>query len=453
MSPRAEQEPSVWSRLDRHGTMAVAGTATAPVSAQGTRATPIPAVPSRLTRIPWPVLDVLALLLWIYVVTKLLVADVDRALVQALVPTLVWLVDYRLIAYLLLLVATVLLWKRVWFVTLYVVLFPFVVLFAKVPWFFFRHRSWALFLGLLQAISALFRDIKYNLITKSLGLVAALAIVFFHSPYIIVPAAVYMAWLVVWSLFRRVRGVFLRPSFVEVQRRLIRRLMGSDALRKFWIVGAEYRSDDLVAYDDQQAQQVATTICAGIGINKALCLWAYQLERYRKDNRPSLMFGVLSYVWVVVATLGGLTLLNLALLKVDPGQYIAQSPPLVAVVLYSLSTFFVSEAGGIHPAGQLAYSLQLFGAVAGGLIAVGLVANIALSVARDRNDNATQDLVNELKAEAARQEAEFVKQYSATIDEAYDRLQALGAATAGLVSFLVKAIPPNWASQATDEGG
>ena len=443
MSARAEQELSIWSRLERHGTMAVAVAPGQPASAQ--RKASGLALPTRLTRIPRRVLDILGVLLWTYVVTKVLVADVDRALLQAVAPTRVWLLDYRLIAYLVLVVVLALSWKRVWFVTLYVVFYPFVVLFVRIPWFLFTHRSWAFFLGLLQAVTAMFRDLKYNIVTKALGVVAAFLIVFFHSPYLIVPSAVYIAWLVVWSLFRRLRGVFLRPSFVEVQRRLIRRIMKSDSLKKLWTLGDEYRMDDLVAYDDQQAQQVATTICAGISINKCLSLWAYQLERYRKNNAPSLMFGVLSYVLVVVATLGGLTLLNLALLKLSPTEYVAQSPHMVAVVLYSLSTFFVSEAGGIHPAGQMAYLLQLLGAVAGGLIAVGLIANVALSFARERNDTATQDLVDELKAEAAHQEAEFVEQYSATIDEAYERLQALGSATAGLVSFLVRAIPPHWA--------
>ena len=153
MSARAEQELSIWSRLERHGTMAVAVAPAQPASAQ--RKTSGPALPIRSTRIPRRVLDILGVLLWTYVVTKVLVADVDRALLQAVAPTRVWLLDYRLIAYLVLAVVLTLSWKRVWFVTLYVVFYPFVVLFVRIPWFLFTHRSWAFFLGLLQAVGAL----------------------------------------------------------------------------------------------------------------------------------------------------------------------------------------------------------------------------------------------------------------------------------------------------------
>jgi hypothetical protein len=106
----------------------------------------------------WLILDLLGIALWLYFFLKLFVADVDRAVVAAVAPSAVAIVDFRLVIYLAVIALVALTFRRTWFYAFYVVFFPLVVILWKIPYFLVRHRSWAMFLGLLQASASIFGD-------------------------------------------------------------------------------------------------------------------------------------------------------------------------------------------------------------------------------------------------------------------------------------------------------
>jgi hypothetical protein len=440
MTDPADPQELIWQRLERHH-KSIRSPESGP---QAQVATDAPSQPrlAWLRRMRWRVLDLLGALFWLYWLTKILVADIDVVFLRSFAPGLVPLLEYRVVFYLGVLVIAAISWRRSWIVLLYVLAFPLVVLLWKVPLFLIRHRSWAFFLGVLQAASALFGDLRWNLATKSLSLIAAILIITTRAPFLLIPSAVFIAVLMAWSLVRRLRRIVSSPSFITVQQRTIRRVMASGALRHFLTLDEQYKSSDLQSYDATQASQVEMTISYGIALNKILLLWAFQLERYRKRYSPAVAFNLLTYAWVFIATLVGFSLLNLALLKLAPDEFAIDGPrPPIAVLLYSFGTFVLGEVGGIHPVGQLAYLLQLAAGLAGLLILAGLAANVVLSIVRERDETATTELINELRQEAQEQEQRFRDAYAISTDEAYERLRAFGAAAASLLPVFVRGIP------------
>jgi ERCC4-type nuclease len=101
----------------------------------------------------------------------------------------------------------------------------------------------------------------------------------------------------------------------------------------------------------------------------------------------------------------------------------------------------------MRPIGQWAYGVQLAGGIAGLLILASLAINILLSVVRERDDAATRDLIQDLKDRARQQERRFVDEYAVSVDEAFERLQRLGAGAAWLLAYLVQSIPPEIADK------
>jgi hypothetical protein len=387
-------------------------------------------------------LDAVGILVWAYVPLKVLVADVDEIVVGALAPAALPLLAYRFLFYLMVAVLVVVLLRSWPLYVGYVTLFPFVVLFWKLPRFYIRHRSWPLLLGTLQAMSSLFSDFRYNFMTKSLAFVAGVLIVTTGVWWLVLPSALYVAGLLLWSLVRRARRLFDAPSFVEVQRTTIRRLMSPRVEDAFITLGAEYTSTDLERYSAEQANQVELKIVSAIGLSKLLLLWAHQLEVYRRRYSPSVVFTLLTYVWVFFAALMGLTLLNVALLKLDPSQYqVAGTGPFIAVFAYTLSTLGMGAAGGIQPVGEVAYLLQVTGALTGILVLTAVAINLLLIYVREKDETATQELINELRVAAREQETRFRAVYDKSTDEAYAQLRRLNAFAAGLIAFLVNAIP------------
>ncbi len=429
----------IWSRLEASPAAAYASS-----TPSTTTPTPTRTVPGGATRSKhwlYRLLATMGAAFWLYLFLKLFVLDIDRMVVSAVAPAAVPLLDYRVVATIGSLVVMVLLLRRWPIYVLYVLFFP-VAVAIRVSIYLVRHRSWALFLGLLQAASSLFADFRYNVVTKSLALVAAIFIITTGIEWLIWPSAAYVALLMIWSLWRRVRRLLGAPSFIEMQRRAIRQIIDSA-----WLDRLTTLSDDLAAggaepYTPNQRLQVSNTISMAIAVTKVLYLWAYQLDRYRRRYSPSLVFNLASYTWVFFATIVGLMLLNLSLMKVAPGQYSTGGELYpISVAVYSLSTLVLGEAGGIHPIGQLAYALQFVGGIGGIFILTTFFLTLALTFLRERDDAATQALIVELRTEAHQQEEHFANTYALTVDEGLARLEQLGEAAAGLVLYLARALP------------
>ena len=90
-------------------------------------------------------LDLAGTLFWLYAVTKIFVIDVDEKILEAIDPDLAGVLDYRILFYVLLLVAGVVFLGKWLFVAIpYILLFPLVVFFWKIPGFFVKRRSFPL---------------------------------------------------------------------------------------------------------------------------------------------------------------------------------------------------------------------------------------------------------------------------------------------------------------------
>lgn len=217
-------------------------------------------------------LDVLGTLLWSYLVIKVFIIDIDREMLANLGPSAVALLDYRVVAYLLLFAAAVWYWRSAWWRVLYVVFYPIVVLFWKVPYFLYRRRSWALCLAVVQTIASISSDLRYRATTLSLAVVAAIITLFTNFAPFIVAGVLYLGWLVAWTLIRFTLRTFHAPSFTTIQGKWIRRILATDNLGSAFLLADEYKQPDVENYDATQAQHVAMKVSIGIIVNKLLYL-------------------------------------------------------------------------------------------------------------------------------------------------------------------------------------
>jgi hypothetical protein len=458
MATRKPRAGTVWTRLSGVPLTTEPPAVATPSSPDEPVAKPdihLPSKPRMLGRWRWRTVNVVALVFWAYVISKLFVVDVDRVVVAAIAPGALPLLDYRLVFFL---SVVMLVFVRRWYMdALYVLIWPLAILFVWLPWrlirFFWKHRSWGVFLGMLQAAAIIFRDLRYNVTTKSLALITGILILTTGPSPLTWVCAVYIAYLMARSFWRRMRGIFVMPSFISLQEKLIIRVMGWDWLQRAQILKDEYKATDIERYSSEQAQAVVSAMAWGIGLNKGLTLYANQLDRYRRRFSPSLVFNLLSIAWVFVASLIGLSLLNIALLKLMPDQYVTgQTWVPISPVVYSLSTFWLSEAGGIHPVGQAAYLLQMAGALTGGVILISFGLGVVLTYMRERDDKGIDDVIAELKRQAQVQEERFRAEYEVTVDEAYERLQELKASAMVLATFMVQHLPVNMPQPKTSAG-
>jgi hypothetical protein len=391
-------------------------------------------------------LDTVSVLFWTYVLAKIFFIDVDRRIVRAVAPSYEYLVDYRFLLYAAVIAIVALVQKSWLWGILYIILFPILFLVWKVPAFFIRRRSWALFLGVLQAIFTALSDFRYNFVSKTLALFACVFILTLDTQGILAASFGYLAYLLARTYWRTIKKMVLSPSFLRVQKQKIGDIVNSAPIRQLSDFDEALKREDVQLYSEKQLGEITAAISWGIAVNRGLYYWSYQLERYRRNVVPSLIFSALSYVWLFLGTILSFAFLNFALYKLDPSNFKVEDEPVsfLRMTVYSLSRLSLNDGGGIGASSDRAYSLQLAEGLAGVLFLGALVANFIVTAKRERSESELRDLVHELRERAKEDETRFKERFYVSVEEAHQRLSDLGSNLTRLLSFLMTSVPPDF---------
>jgi hypothetical protein len=153
----------------------------------------------KATRIRWLVLDLVAILFWSYAIVKVFVFDVDVYLVSLVGPELVWLLNYKLLILLSLILVAMLATRSLvlGFAIAYVALYPFVILFWKLPRFVWKQQSWLFAFAILNAAIGLIRSFKRDFISGTLFLISTVLILNSVNHYVLYGSSLIIFALVV----------------------------------------------------------------------------------------------------------------------------------------------------------------------------------------------------------------------------------------------------------------
>lgn len=397
-------------------------------------------------------LDALATVTWAYVILKLFVFDVDARALDAVNPGLAGVLRYRFLFVLLAVAAFA--WFARWKAVaslLYIAGFPFIILFWKVPFWIQRQRSWLVVVAAVHVLSNLFTEWRKRVTYSSLALLAALVILLFSAPLALCLAMVIVAVWFAWSVVRLFRVSLFGPSFLVQQHRLI-----ESAMKREYLAGLAEPPTDLLELDDvqeytqEQVTQFTGKVSASIGVNRALYFWAYQLQRYRQTP-ASIAFAALDYASLFVRAVAAFALLNWALYKVDPGQYVVTGEPgLIQMAVYAMSRLAFSDGGGITAIGDAASLLALANGAVGFVVLAAVGLSILLSLRPDRESASAARAVAELKQRARSQELAMKNNYNVDVDEGIARLARLGQDIASLADWMTRSIPTDFFDDAPD---
>jgi hypothetical protein len=392
------------------------------------------------------ILDVMGVVFWLYVLLKLFVFDVDRELVEAVFPNSDGLTNYRILFFLAVLVLVVVLTKRKWIAILYigyVLFYPLVVLLWKLPRLIYKTKSWLVALAAVNVITAVFRDFKFNIITKSLALVALLLILASDNALVLVPASLALVLLLLVTLYRSIKASLSGSRFLDLQKSALKRFGESDFVEQFVHVPESLRDAELEKFDKDQMTEFVGKLGNGLLAVRVTYFWAYQLERYRQSQAPSF-FTFLTYVWLFLISVITVWALNLSVLKIDPGQFdFATYPSNLQVLYYSFVSFALNGIPALEPVGDTAIVIKLVAGLMGLLLFGALVTNLLL-VARKRHDDELATTVEAFKGQARSLESEFDQEFEIAPEAALDWLREIGSGIVGLLGFFSSRIPADF---------
>ncbi len=179
--------------------------------------------------------EAIAIILWAFIAIKVIVFDVDVFIFEKYMPSLRWTLNYRFFV-LLVLISVVLIgmgrkdFRRFW---AYVICYPCILFFWRIPKLFFRN--WALMVALAPAIYDLLRSFRLRFAFMTAAALSAVCIALSSNIYLLIPSMVLLGIYLIIHLYRSLRRAY-RSSIFEGLSDLVRKLRVSieDGQQTLW---------------------------------------------------------------------------------------------------------------------------------------------------------------------------------------------------------------------------
>ena len=369
--------------------------------------------------------EVLAIAFWSYALVKLFALDVDTYVLLLIAPSFIWLLDYKIIAYFCILSVIALSmpkWQAVWFI-LYILLYPFILLFAKGPYFIYKQKSWLILFHVINIITSFLRSFRYRLVTLAAFLLSFAVAIVSNSKYVLVPSVVILFVVIIVSYFR-VFYDFLRP----------RPLFGIYKKCFNWVNSGflpnlqHYDQIKGIAVEVMTENQI-TIYKANLGMavlgNRALLSVGKKLKEYQKSSL-GIMGGIAAFFMLLVYTTIVFSGINFALFKIDNSYY--QLNGFVSYFSwfrYSFYSFLYAGTSEIIPTAAISQVVSMLEVLCG-LAILACFAGAMIATFGQAYLSQLDDLITTAETEGKRTEAFIKAQFGLpSIEAAIEELQRL----------------------------
>jgi hypothetical protein len=383
-------------------------------------------------KIFWPGLDLVAVLFWIYAFVKLLVFDLDVYLASLVSPDFVWLLNYKLLIFLGLILIAMLVTKRfvLGLAVSYVAFFPLVILSWKLPRFIWRQKSWLFAFAILNAAIGLIRSFKRDFILGTLFLASAVFILGSGNQYVLYGSAFITLALVVFAYaLAFIRG--FRPSAVFQTYTKVFPLIKKGPFLK---VDESVRNLPVELMTTKELELRTTGLQNVVLYNRACLLISKKLRDYQRSGANVASY-VLSLVVLLLFTVMSFALINYALYKISPTfyQFTYSKESFFSFIYYSAGSMFYA-ANGLVPVEPLSQFVQLVQFLCALLVLV-ILATVIYSLRNERYSTQLEEVILSMEREGRTAEVLLLSEFNFdSIDGAIDALQK---AKAGLIGFIV----------------
>ena len=137
--------------------------------------------------------------------------DLDRIVRSYLPSSCAWVVDFKFVFVLIIAAGLGCLIRRIWKPLTYVIFYPVIVLFWKIPFLALKQRSWALAIAFINAVASFFGSIRSNLIIPAVLFAAGSIILFGNSTALISLSTAALLALLLLAYGRRLISIFKTP--------------------------------------------------------------------------------------------------------------------------------------------------------------------------------------------------------------------------------------------------
>lgn len=381
---------------------------------------------------------------WVYAIIQVLIYDLDRYLVVNYFPTLKFLVDYKFFIFLALITLFAIFIKRYYLLFLYVIIFPLIFIFWKIPKSIYRFKSWILVLGIIESITSFFNNLKLKIILVTIALFSFLLISISTSKPVLVFTGILLVLVLIISLARTIYLSFKPSVFFQFQSKVISKFRNSGFIKNFIRVDEKLKKNKSKKLTKAQSSLVLGNIQLALILHRGIYYWAYQLEKYRLSRVNFLLSGI-SYAWLFMIIVLFLGFINYAVYKIDPVAFnIAGHVSSLSFFNYSLHSLFLSEISQINARSSISTSINFLSGMGGRLLLGILFLNFIFVARQTKEDNELVKAIRQIKREGEELEKQIKSEYEVSTSEAIQKLKEIKAGLLTIILRISQELPEDY---------
>lgn len=379
--------------------------------------------------------DTIAILFWTYVITKLFIFDIDIFFMNNFFPDYVQLLNYKFI---ILSGIFALLWlltknKNILLWSTYVLVFPVIVLFWKIPYFIFKQRSWILAFALLNSIISFFKSIKFSFITTSLYLASTTIILVLDSKILLLAAAITIFLILLITIIHRFLQIFKPSRIFQVHMKVIAGIR-SRGIASFSLEES-IKNAPIETLGERQLEKRTTNLQLSVLFNR-VCLFTSKKLRDYQNSKLNFLYYVLTIFVLILITVFSFCLINYALFKTDTSLFkFSEAPSIFIFFYYSFHTILHNPIPDVIPVLPLSQAVWMINAFFALFLLV-IFVSLLWTVKSEKHTEELNQIIKSIEDEGFAMESFIRSEYKInSIEEAILELEKMKA---GLVKFIYK---------------
>jgi hypothetical protein len=377
-----------------------------------------------------------AILLWLYVIVKLFIFDIDEYIVRNYLPNLQWVLDYKFFLYVGVIGIVAAFFKK-WQVMIfigYVIFYPLLLILWIFPYAIFKSRSWIVAIAIINSIIRFFAHFKINAIMSAVFLLSALGIVIAQQEYVLIAASAGMTSFVIAIYALAVIAVFKADAAFRVYSKVFTAV--SNHFVKNLAMGQDLAVIPIDQFTDKQLEKRKTNLEMAVISNRALLFAASKFKTYSSSNL-SLVAGVFKCLWLVVICVIAFALINYAIFKIAPDQFkTATQPSTFLLIYYSFKTFIMNSVSDFVPVGRVAEVVSMAENFFG-FFTLSIFAGTLFTQKNARQTKEIEEAVKSVERNAQTMESFVRTEFRiTTMDDAITELERLKAGMLSVILWL-----------------
>jgi hypothetical protein len=270
------------------------------------------------TKIFWVGVDLVAALFWLYAIVKVFVFDVDVYLVSLSSSDFVWLLNYKFLILLALILVAMLMTRSLLLglAVAYVAFYPLVILFWKLPRFVWKQQSWLFAFAILNAAIGLIGSFKRDFISGTLFLVATVPILSSGNQYVLGGSSLIVFALVAYAYVLAFVRAFKPSAVFQTYTKVFPIIKKADFLK----IDESVRNLPVEVMTAKELELRTTGLQNVVLYNRVCLLISKKLRDYQRSGANVASY-LLSLVTLLLFTVISFALINYALYRIDPTFY------------------------------------------------------------------------------------------------------------------------------------